>query len=191
LGRPVLNTLVIGEDILAKYLFYLFACCSAMVPFTPNVYVHGMIMSDGRKISKYGNFPEVSDVVAFLQKWSWDHLRLLCLSCTFGNNIDFEKRIFEVEKLLIKRRHVLKFLHSVKQETNLKYTEMTETERHIVEYCMQLKADIKALNLGAFFQEYRLLWYDYLSRRYISSLRDGDGSRDGLARIIQLCTSIP
>jgi len=190
LDRPPLASLVIGEDILGRYLYYLFAngCLFNMRPL--NIYVHGLLSDQGKKISKYNHLPISVDISNFLGKWSWDHLRLLCLSSKFGKNIDFQKKLVDVTKLIIKRHNVLMFLNSVSPKYRL--AEKThELENLIIKHCSDLLKLLSEFEWFEFYKGYRALWFELLSRQYISSIKNGEASKNGINMILKAIKRLP
>lgn len=185
-----LELVVIGEDILARYLYHLFANCATLMPQRLKIYIHGMLKSGQKKISKYGNFPEATDLVEFLERWSWDHLKLLCMYAKFGKNIDFDQAIEDIERLLTKRKNVLIFLHDA-QDSGIAFNDaITNLENEIIEYCMTLFEYLQNFELNNFYRGYRKLWYELLSQRYIHDLKKGGGSIEGLSIIIKNCIEL-
>jgi isoleucyl-tRNA synthetase len=149
-----------------------------------------MLTRAGKKISKYGNFPEITDINKFLEKYSWEHLKLLYLSANIGQAIDFDQKIIDVSKLVIKKKNVLLFLEQTDAQKKLPADERSETEMEIVKSCQKLIRKLSQLELFEFYSSYHDLWFDLLSRRYISELRNNQGSNSGLKKIRELLPTI-
>ena len=189
MGMGVLDTLVIGDDVLNRLLFNVFASSTLLTPVSLNVFVHGMLMSAGKKISKRDNLPEIRDVRVFCQQWSWDHLSLLCITSEFGKNIDFDSRIIDVHRLIRKRENALMFLHKILPNMQ-RQESFTDIEREIINCCDQLDLLLASFRVHNFYREYRDLWFSLISRRYISSLKKDSGSKDGLLTVIKKIESL-
>ena len=190
LGLPPIKTVILGQDILGRYLYYFLANNQSILDPEINVIVHGMLTRAGKKISKYGNFPEITDINKFLEKYSWEHLKLLYLSANIGQAIDFDQKIIEVAKLVIKKKNVLLFLEQTDAQKKLPADEWSETEMEIVKSCQKLIRKLSQLELFEFYSSYHDLWFDLLSRRYISELRNNQGSQSGLKKIRELLPTI-
>lgn len=190
LGLPPIKTVILGEDILGRYLYYFLAHNQLVLDPEINVIVHGMLTRAGKKISKYGNFPEITNINKFLEKYSWGHLKLFCLSANIGQTIDFDQKIIEVSKLMIKKKNVILFLEQTEAQKKLPDDEWTETEIEIVKSSQKLIKNLSQLELFEFYSSYHDLWFDLLSRRYISELRNNQGSKSGLKTIKDLLPTI-
>lgn len=190
LGLPKIKTIILGEDVLGRYLYYLLAHNQSILDTELNIIVHGMLTRAGKKISKYGNFPEITNINKFLEKYSWEHLKLLCFSSNIGQAIDFDQKIVEVSKLITKKKNVLFFLEQIIAQDKLPDNEPNETEVEIINHCENLTKIISKLELFNFYSGYHFLWFDLLSRKYIFELRDNQGTKIGLKKIIALLSSI-
>lgn len=190
LGLPPIKTVILGEDILGRYLYYFLANNQPVLDPEINIIVHGMLTRAGKKISKYGNFPEITDINKFLEKYSWEHLKLLYLSTNIGQAIDFDQKIIDVSKIIIKKKNVLFFLEQTSAQNKLPDDELSKTEMEIVKSCQSLVKKLSKLELFDFYSGYYFLWFDLLSRRYISELRDNQGSKSGLKKIRELLPTI-
>ncbi len=186
LGLPKIKTIILGEDILGRYLYYLLANNQPALTAKINIIVHGMLTRAGKKISKYGNFPEITNINEFLEKYSWEHLKLLCVSSNIGQAIDFDQKIADVSKLVIKKKNVLFFLEQTIAQDKLPDGKLSEAELEIINHCEDLIKKLSKLELFDFYSGYYLLWFDLLSRKYISKLRDNQGSKTGLKKITAL-----
>lgn len=190
LGLKDVSTVVIGEDILVRYLYYLFANSGLLQPISLDIFIHGMFVSKGKKISKYNNLPKIVDINGFLNKWSWDHLKLLSLSSVFGKNIDFNEKIIEVQKLIIKRKNVKFFLEIIINQNKLDSNPKSDLEKKIIERCESLTWFLQKFDLHKFYKGYQDLWFNLLSREYISNLKKGIGSVSGLLEINEKINSL-
>jgi hypothetical protein len=184
IGLPKISTIVLGEDILGRYLYYLLANGQHLQDLELKIIVHGMLVSNGKKISKYGNLPEISNIDKFLENYSWEHLKLLSVSANIGDNIDFAQKISETSKLITKKKNVMIFLEQALKQELVGDQGLSETEKKIFNHCEQLLIDLKQFELFNFYSNYRRLWFELLSRDYISELKNKLGSKAGLEKII-------
>lgn len=186
LGLPKIKTIILGEDILGRYLYYLLSHNQTVLDSKVKIIVHGMLTRAGKKISKYGNFPEITDINKFLEKYSWEHLKLLCVSSNIGQTIDFDQKIVEATKLITKKRNVIFFLEQTIAQDKLDEGNLSDTEVEIIDHCEDLIKKLSNLNLFDFYSGYRALWFDLLSRKYISEIRDNQGCKAGIKKITTL-----
>lgn len=190
LALPQLKTIILGEDILGRYLYYLVSNNQSVLSTHLEIIVHGMLTRDGKKISKHGNFHEITDIHKFLEKYSWEHLKLLCVSSNIGQAIDFDQKMIDVSKLIIKKKNVLIFLEQINAQNKLSDNEPSQTEIEIIKHCEDLITLLSNMELFDFYSGYYFLWFDLLSRRYISELRGNQGTISGLNKVITLIQSV-
>jgi len=190
LGFAPPNTLVIGEDILTRHLCYLFSNCCLIHPIYLRIYVHGMLVSGKKKISKRENFPDFCNIESFLSKWSWDHLRLLCLTSHFGKSINLDSKLPEAHKIIVKRKNVLSYLDSTLHRIKEGQSHATKLEKDILEHCDNLIELLKQFSLYEYYRGYRHLWYVLLSQLYINAIKNGQATKNGLNAIIRHTKSL-